>query len=55
MADPYATIADADPTLQERLSYILELRPRKANHGVDLISDALPFGRPCYHEPENSR
>jgi hypothetical protein len=22
---------------------------------VDLISDVLPFGRPCYHEPENTR
>ena len=28
MPDPYATIADADPSLQERLSEVLELRAR---------------------------
>jgi hypothetical protein len=26
-------------------------RPRKDKRGVDLISDALPFGRPWYAEP----
>ncbi len=25
-----------------------EVRPRKDHRGVDLISDALPFGRLCY-------
>lgn len=28
-----------------------EVRPRKDHLGVDLISDALPFGRLWYHEP----
>jgi hypothetical protein len=28
-----------------------EIRPRKDKHGVDLISDALPFGRLWYAEP----
>jgi ubiquinone/menaquinone biosynthesis C-methylase UbiE len=28
MPDPYATIADADPSLQQRLSEVLELRAR---------------------------
>jgi hypothetical protein len=29
-----------------------EVRPRKDKRGVDLISDALPFGRPWYREPD---
>ena len=28
-----------------------EVRPRKDKRGVDLISDALPFGRLWYSEP----
>jgi hypothetical protein len=28
-----------------------EVRPRKDHHGVDLISDALPFGGLWYPEP----
>jgi hypothetical protein len=28
-----------------------EVRPRKDKRGVDLISDALPFGRLLYAEP----
>jgi hypothetical protein len=28
-----------------------EIRPRKDHRGVDLISDALPFGRLWYREP----
>ena len=28
-----------------------EIRPRKDHRGVDLISDALPFGRLWYGEP----
>ena len=32
MPDPYATIADADPSLQERLSDILELRASDPQH-----------------------
>jgi hypothetical protein len=35
--------------------HVYEVRPRKDKGGVDLISDALPFGRLCYREPENSR
>jgi len=35
--------------------HVFEVRPRKDKRGVDLISDALPFCRPCYHKPENSR
>jgi hypothetical protein len=30
--------------------YIYEVRPRKDHRGVDLISDALPFGRLWYTE-----
>jgi hypothetical protein len=29
----------------------MEMRPRKDHRGVDLISDALPFGRLWYGEP----
>jgi hypothetical protein len=29
-----------------------EVRPRKDHRGVDLISDALPFGRLWYSEPD---
>ena len=31
-----------------------EVRPRKDHHGVDLISDALPFGRLWYDTPDNA-
>jgi hypothetical protein len=31
-----------------------ELRPRKDNPGVDLISDVLPFGRLWYDTPDNA-
>src|SRR5437870_2899869 len=31
--------------------YVYEVRPRKDHRGVDLISDALPFGRLWYGEP----
>jgi hypothetical protein len=31
---------------------ICEVRPRKDRRGVDLISDALPFGRLWYGEPD---
>jgi hypothetical protein len=29
-----------------------EVRPRRDHRGVDLISDALPFGRLWYGEPD---
>ena len=35
---------------RERRCY--EVRPRKDKRGVDLISDALPFGRLWYGEPD---
>jgi hypothetical protein len=31
--------------------YVYEVRPRKDHRGVDLLSDALPFGRLCYGGP----
>jgi hypothetical protein len=31
--------------------HVYEVRPRKDKRGVDLISDALPFGRLSYGEP----
>ena len=32
--------------------HVYEVRPRKDKRGVDLISDALPFGRLWYDGPE---
>ena len=32
--------------------HVYEVRPRKDHRGVDLISDALPFGRLWYDGPE---
>jgi hypothetical protein len=32
-------------------THVYEARPRKDKRGVDLISDALPFGRLWYGEP----
>jgi hypothetical protein len=31
--------------------HVYEIRPRNDHRGVDLISDALPFGRLWYGEP----
>ena len=31
--------------------HVYEVRPRKDRHGLDLLSDALPFGRLWYGEP----
>ena len=31
--------------------HVYEVRPRNDKHGVDLISDVLPFGRLWYGEP----
>jgi hypothetical protein len=31
---------------------VYEVRPRKDKRGVDLISDALPFGRLWYGDPD---
>jgi hypothetical protein len=35
--------------------HVHELRPREDYCGVDLISDALPFGRLWYGEPNRSQ
>ena len=32
--------------------HVYEIRPRTDKRGVDLISDALPFGRLWYGEPD---
>jgi hypothetical protein len=32
--------------------HVYEVHPRKDHRGVDLISDALPFGRMWYGEPD---
>ena len=32
--------------------HVYEVRPRKDHRGVDLISDALAFGRLWYGEPD---
>jgi len=34
--------------------HVYEVRPRKNHRGVDLISDALPFGRLWYGEPNEA-
>ena len=36
------------------LMHLYEVRPRKDKRGVDLISDALPFGRLWYDTPDNA-
>ena len=35
-------------------SHSYEVRPRRDHHGVDLISDVLPFGRLWYDTPDNA-
>src|SRR5215471_639287 len=34
--------------------HVYEVRPRNDRRGVDLISDALPFGRLWYDTPDNA-
>ena len=41
----------ARPGAMSRSQHVYEIRPRKDKRGVDLISDALPFGRLWYIEP----
>jgi hypothetical protein len=38
-------------TVKNPDAHIYEVRPRKDKRGVDLISDALPFGRLWYAGP----
>ena len=35
-------------------THVYEVRPRKDKRGVDLISDALPFGRLWYDTPDHA-
>jgi hypothetical protein len=35
-----------------RRTHVYEVRPRRDHRGFDLISDALPFGRLWYGEPD---
>ena len=35
-----------------QISDVYEVRPRKDKRGFDLISDALPYGRLWYGEPD---
>jgi hypothetical protein len=37
-----------------KANHIYEVRPRRDKRGVDLISDALPFGRLCYSKPDDA-
>jgi hypothetical protein len=41
----------AEPGAMTSSQHAYEIRPRKDHRGVDLISDALPFGRLWYGEP----
>ena len=34
--------------------HLYEVRPRKDKRGVDLVSDALPFGRLWYAKPNDA-
>src|SRR5438132_12108001 len=36
------------------IKHLYEVRPRKDHRGVDLISNALPFGRLWYGEPNDA-
>jgi hypothetical protein len=36
------------------MMHAYEVRPRKDKRGVDLLSDALPFGRLWYDTPDNA-
>jgi hypothetical protein len=36
------------------MMHVYEVRPRRDHRGVDLISDALPFGRLWYDTPDNA-
>ncbi|HEU5247706.1 MAG TPA: hypothetical protein VFU09_11495 [Candidatus Udaeobacter sp.] len=36
-----------------RATHVYQVRPRKDRRGVDLISDALPFGRVWYTKPDD--
>ena len=44
--------AAAGLTVRMQPAHAYEVRPRKDKRGVDLISDALPFGALWYGEPD---
>ena len=41
-------------TCHRRFLHVYEVRPRKDKRGVDLISDALPFGRMWYAQSNDA-
>jgi len=45
------TVTNRWPRMMTSSQHVFEIRSRKDHHGVDLISDALPFGRLWYGEP----
>jgi hypothetical protein len=45
------SITDKRPGAMTSSQHVYEIRPRRDKRGVDLISDALPFGRLSYGEP----
>ena len=50
-----STAANRWPAVMTGSQHVYEVRPRKDHRGVDLISDALPFGRLWYGEPNAIR
>jgi len=44
-------MASARPNHAMQPTHVYEIRPRSDKRGVDLISDALPFGRLWYGKP----
>jgi hypothetical protein len=44
--------ANRSPGAMTSSQHVYEVRPRKDKRGVDLISDALPFGRLWYGQPD---
>ncbi len=45
------TAKTARESAKSLTAHVYEIRPRKDKRGVNLISDALPFGRLWYGEP----
>jgi hypothetical protein len=40
---------ETSPNRAMQPTHVYEVRPRKVHRGVTLISDALPFGAPCWN------
>ena len=49
---PFVVESNWQPSSTPSPTHAYEVRPRKDKRGVDLISDALPFGRLWYGEPD---